>query len=364
MSSLRVSSCERTVIRQSPSATPFGAAVAGMLIWCAATNALAQTPHDTSPVIQISQTEATCSDNDEAVNAATESRPKGIDISLPAQQKAVARRLVEEAKQSVIQGDMAKARNLARRAADIPTTWDLTELTPERLLRELDFIAANQQGTDHESAEADLTDSEARQPLRKLARDNAAFPGGWTSTDGVRRIPTEALDISQDSEEDDSRLPTFDDQTAPIPANGYGYADANQLAVSADGDAPLVHTPGPFAGPAVIDVRVHDFNSSSDTGATQPASITTLILINLASALFGGLVVLVGVLYYILKKFGPRPEFVLKVEVASNGGETRMTNVASPPPHGLRVAPISARREQPEDAAMHEQFLSTQNTAA
>jgi hypothetical protein len=422
MSPDHVSSDVRTAIRRALKVSPLSAAVAGVLVWCSTTDARAQAPGDKTPAFQVTATEATHSaeNNPATVSAgvserqrklhatpvasevdiwrgnrttearvkviemgqparngvrqiAGEARPKVIDVGMQSQQKAAAKRLVEEARQAAIRGDIARASDLARRAADIPATWDLTELTPERLLKELEIIAANQTeataeptATDHPSLEASPT-----HPLRELVSDRANTHGGWSSTDGVQRIPTEALDIDQETEEAETAQPGVDNEAVPYPANSFSNYHPYQPAGTADGDAPLTAAPGPFAAPAVIDVRVHDFNSSSDNSATPSTSIASLILINLASALFGGLVVLVGVLYYILKKFGPRPEFVVKIiEVAaSNRGSAGMENVA--PAHSLRVAPITAMRmqreeelEQQREDAGPQGFESTQSTAA
>ncbi|MBI5758510.1 MAG: hypothetical protein HZA46_08340 [Planctomycetales bacterium] len=422
MSPDHVSSDARPVIRGVLKATPLSAAVAGVLVWCVTTEARAQAPGDKAPVLQVTESESTHSTKGDSATAspvvsdrqrklhaapvaseveiwrgnrtteskvkviemgrptrnsmrqiAGEARPKVIDVGMQSQQKAAAKRLVEEARQAAIRGDIARASNLARRAADIPATWDLTELTPERLLRELEVIAANQTEDTAEPTVTDLPISETSppQPLRGLVSDRANAHGGWSSTDGVQRIPTEAIDIDQEPEEAETVQPDVDCERVPVPVDNFSNYHPFQPAGTADGDAPLSTAPGPFAAPAVIDVRVHDFNSSSDNSATPSTSIASLILINLASALFGGLVVLVGVLYYILRKFGPRPEFVVKVvEVAaSNGGSAGMENVASA--HSLRVAPITAMRMQRDEEFEHQRedagpqtLESTQSTAA
>jgi hypothetical protein len=374
MSPVRISSRERAEIHCTRSTTPIGTAVLGTLVWFAATVALGQSASDKAAILKVAEVR-TIRDGDHVDNDSangpqgiiklpaalvakgietqrgsrtTESRPPTTDNSMQTPPRTAARRLLDEAKQATIQGDIAKARNLAARAADIPATWDLTELTPERLLRELDVIAANQPDTDGESAEDDPLGSEAAQSLTEPAGEKATSPGGWTSNEGVRHIPTEVPDIARPAETDNSDQPLFDARTNSVSNDIDAEAD-HDLPVGghATGDAQFGHTPDPFVQPAVIDVRVHDFNSSSHAADNQPVSISSLILINLSCALFGGLVVLIGALYYIPKKLGPHPEFVLRVEISNNEGAAGSVNIT--PSHTLRVAPISAMNDQRQE---------------
>jgi hypothetical protein len=279
------------------------------------------------------------------------------------QRKSIAIGLLEEARRAAIRGDEARARNLVRKAADIPTIWDSNELTPERFLRELDRRG---------SAFADA-DTAKKLPRSLRSVTSPADPNSQTNA----TPSSDERDATLNSDEDDSApqafrrsskgdLPTTfapeastSDAADQKPVENLTTIDSNFVeTVAASSDVPIDAPELEFReirGPSsdrVLDVRVHDFspsNNHAETGTLPPFVVSFTSL--LAALLAVSLILAAGV-YVLLRRLASRGGIVVRIEI----GTSRMPpdEASADRSRLLRLAPMSAEDCESQPAAAPE----------
>lgn len=273
---------------------------------------------------------------------------------LSARRKSAAAQLLNEAKRAAIRGDEARARSLASRAAEIPTTWDTSELTPERFLRELnrrDGIFADTELPRVSNRVAGFAND---QPDQTRSAETATIPDGQPTASGgidgsatiqaFRRVPSHVLDSVEDLE-----APVNESRTESALENrgspASDFVDQAGVSNETQADPPALDIPGQasFSAAPVMDVRVHDFSSATGD-SNGHASLSSQILVSLASILAAGLIgalVLLGICLILLRKLGSRGNIVFKIEL--NSGKPQVDDGPTDSSQVLRLAQISTR---------------------
>lgn len=332
-------------LRNSSSGPPIflvSPAVIGAMIALAASSALAQ-----------STTERT-------TNGSHTVQPQVFDFSVKNRQKAETKQLLRDAREAVSQGHIQKARRLLQQAAELPWSGEPGELSPQRLLRELDTLPKNDESprpnhslsnipTITELSESTAEEEVQTEPARKPFKQSSQKQTAKVHAADVRHSDRTSLLLSRSvtsgqqtasSADDEETSPTADEQRPEM----------EQLNAERRREYIVLHATS--AAPPVPDQDRRDstVTASVDPKIHQAASSSGQTLVNFStvvlSALFGAVVVLIGVLLFLLKKFGPNPTIVFKVEMTSTGREAEPTERSSPP--SLRIAPIYAMRMQEE----------------
>ncbi len=346
----------QNVLRNASSRPPIlivSATVIGAMIAVTASLALAQ-----------SATERTA-------NGSRTVQPQVLDFSVKNRQKAETKQLLQDARNAVPQGPVQKARGLIKPAAELPMNRDLGEKSPQNLIREIDVLTGNEEArryklppteipTISELAEPALEDEAPTGPAhtprqRTSQRQNSSghtadvSPDDWSS----RPKPRSAARFSAHEE---LNSPAFADQRT----------DAEQVNANGGREYIILHAtstvPPVPDGPGRDSTTTASASTANKTTANSEQTLATFSTVIL-SALFGAVLVLVGLLLFLLKKFGPHPTFVFKVEMTNSGREAEPAAERSSPP-ALRIAPIYAmkmqeeaeREQQQEEAMMQKVF--------
>jgi hypothetical protein len=248
--------------------------------------------------------------------------------------KSEALRLLNEAKRAVGRGDEARARSLARKAAEIPTTWDTRELTPERFLRELDRRGVSPAGIDGSRAVESLPapadphilpqPPALAAPIEPAATASRNALEADTVIEPFRRQPkslAESTDETDGSELDSAGAPPLSDST-----DGHSSFVEQASANDASGDAAVLDLAGPssYSDARMLDVRVHDFstsgtgrhvNSSTGNFLTQLAGVVVAIALTM-------LIVGLGCVL-LARRLVARGDIVIRIEVGAASAGSR-----------------------------------------
>ncbi len=327
----------QNVLRNASSGPPIfivSATVIGAMIAMTASFALAQ-----------SATERTA-------NGRRTVQPQVLDFSEKNRQKAEAKQLLQDARNAVPQGPAQKTRGLIKRAAELPLNDVLTGNEDARRHK----LPPAEIPTISELAEPALEDEDPTGPAhaphqRTSQRQN---PSGHTADDdwSSRQKPRSAARLSHPGSTHEEPNPSaFADKRT----------DVEQ--VNANGGREYIILHAASTVPPVPNGHGRDSTTTASASTANSeqtlATFSTVIL----SALFGAVLVLVGLLLFLLKKFGPHPTFVIKVEMTNTGREAEPAAERSAPP-ALRIAPIYAmkmqeeaeREQQQEEAMMQKVF--------
>lgn len=286
-------------------------------------------------------------------------QPQVFDFSVKNRQKAETKQLLQDAREAVAQGHIQKARGLLQRAAELPWNGDLGEKSPQRLLRELDTLTNNDEArrsarsqasipTITELAEPAAENEDQTEPAHKSLKrssqkqildDHATNARQADRTSRLSSRSATHVPQSVSSADDEETSPRAEEQR---PEMEQVNADRRrEYIVLQAAVAPPV--PDQHGGDSTVTAAV-DLKASQSTSSSEQTLVnfSTVVL----SALFGAVLVLVGVLLFLLKKFGPNPTIVFKVEMTNTGRDADPNERSSPP--SLRIAPIYAMRMQEE----------------
>lgn len=166
-------------------------------------------------------------------------QPKVIDFTRLIRQKAEARRLLDKARQSAESGDMDGARRHAEKAAALPIDWNLTELSPDKFLEQLDSgsfdsAPAEDVASQREVIELPVKTTPSRRPRSEVieiappVRERQADSKSKSEPRSLRDLgfksSNSADDASASNDEDDSEnggrrltpIPSLEDLAAPL----------------------------------------------------------------------------------------------------------------------------------------------------
>lgn len=268
--------------------------------------------------------------------------------------KSEALRLLNEAKRAVGRGDEARARSLARKAAEIPTTWDTRELTPERFLRELDRRGVSPASIDGSRAVESLPSpadsrvlpqpSALAAPTDPVAPASRNEPEADTVIEPFRRQPKSLAESTDET--DGSELNSADPPPMSDSNNEHSSFVEQASANDASGDGAVLELAGPssISDARMLDVRVHDFstagtgshvNSSTGNFLTQLASLVAAIALTMLIVGFGCVL--------LARRLVSRGDIVIRIEVGSASAWSRNDEFDRAQP--LRLARVSASED-------------------
>lgn len=176
---------------------------------------------------------------------------------------------------------------------------------------------------------------------RKLARDDVF--GGWTPSEPFRRAPRSTPNAFAERHE------TSELVQAAEPTVESDIPETNQTSIAVGqeslADAPAIDFNGPASqlSSPVLDVRVHDFNTNTSDSVGHTDSFLSQTVVCLISILVAGLIggsLLLGCLSAWLRRFGPRVNIVLRIEL--NDRRSKAADLASAHSPPIRLASISA----------------------
>lgn len=296
-------------------------------------------------------------------------QPQVYDFSWKNRQKAESKKLLQNAREAANQGHAQKARELIQQAAELPINWDLEEASPQttprgreewtrgsevqlsdRQFAEVPTVSelAEPSADEEEQAET-LRESFRRQSQRKTSVGHSTDVRSESLTSTQQRRSANTLSSTSSAGHEESTPSLAADQPS----------EAEQVNAARGHKAIGHHTTSTARG--VNDREVAAAASLSPTGSSSAAKSEQALVsysIIILSALFGAVVVLIGLLLFLLKKFGPNPTFVFKVEM-TNTGRDAISNDRPASPPSLRIAPIyamkmqeEAEREQQQEEAM------------
>lgn len=288
-------------------------------------------------------------------------QPQVLDFSWKNRQKAETKQLLQDAKEAAVRGHTQKARDLVHQAAELPVNWNADKGSPQNLLQELDSLP-NQEPSraDHSlqeipsvselaepASEDEIQAARLRRPFKQHGQKSARTHGNTDEeTDDPEDLRTHSRSSSTLSPNTDSKL---EKQNSRATAN----RPAGLEPINGDRGREYIILHAAAASPAANEAVDREGKTSSSVGASTNGSTTGSepIVANLSShllaALLGAVVMMVGLLLVLLKKFGPNPTFVFKVEMTNSGREAAV--VERPTSPALRIAPIYAMKMQMEE---------------
>ncbi len=313
-----------------------------------------------SPILAQSATERTANGN-RAV------QPQVLDFSVKNRQKAESKQLLQDARNAVTQGQAHKARGLIKPAAELPMNRELGEKSSQNLIREIDVLTGNEEAQHSNRSLTDIpTISELAEPALEDETPTGPTHAPRQRTSQRQNSNGHTADVSHDDwssrqkHRSATRLSQFPGSVheEPNPSTvAERRTDAEHVNANGGREYIVLHATSNVP-PVVPDGQGRDSTVAASAGsrASQSASSSEQTLVNFStvvlSALFGAVVVLVGVLLFLLKKFGPNPTIVFKVEMSNTGHVAEPADRSAPP--ALRIAPIYAMKMQ-EDAEREQQ---------
>lgn len=337
-----------------PSLITTSATVVGAVILLAASQTFAQTA------------------SEQTANGGHTFQPQVYDFSWRNRQKAETKKLLQNAREAAAQGHAQKARGLIQQAAELPINWDLEEASPQATPREHDGrtidTEAHESGrsfteipTVSELAEPATAEEEHAETLRESFRRKSQRK---TSVGHSTDMRSESLTPPQQrrsvKEFSSTSSAAHEELNPSIPVDQPKKSE--QVNTDRGQEAIVLHTTS--AAPSTGDVPGREVAATTSLSPTvnSPAANSEQALVSysiiILSALFGAVVVLIGLLLFLLRKFGPNPTFVFKVEMTNTGRDALSTERPAPAP-SLRIAPIyamkmqeEAEREQQQEEAM------------
>lgn len=312
--------------------------------------------------------------SEQPANGGRTFQPQVYDFTWKNRQKAETKKLLQDARDAAAQGQTRKARGLIQQAAELPINWDLDEASPQALPRELedeDQPSDTESPTprrqfadvptvselaipsaDEEEQVETLRESFQRQRQRKTSIDRSADSRSESLTSPQQRRSANSLSSTATigHEESDSSIAANQPTEVEHVHVDQGQKASIFHATPATSSADNVHGRESAASTAL--------STTANNSTAHPEQALVSYSIIVLSALFGAVVVLIGLLLFLLKKFGPNPTFVFKVEM-TNTGRDAVSNERPAPPPSLRIAPIyamqmqeEAEREQQQEEAM------------
>ena len=349
------------LLRETSSEPPFitmSVTVIGALILLAGSQAIAQPAAERT------------------ANGSHSIQPQVFDFSFKNRQKTETKQLLQDARDAAAQGHAQKARKLIQQAAELPMNWELDEGSPETHLRGIGDRPSNAEARQSDRRLADIpTISELSEPDPEIDAQIEPNRGAFKHLSQGQKTISNAADVQNDdltsrrksrSGIGSSQVPGSARESASFSTSADQQTEMEQVNAGRHREYVVLHATS--SAPSVSDVHGHDnaMTTSLDPTTNKSASNSEQTLVNLStivlSALFGAVVVLVGVLLFLLMKFGPNPTIVCKVEMTNTGREAEPTERSSPP--SLRIAPIYAMRmkeeaeqeQQQEEAMMRKVF--------
>lgn len=343
-----------------PSLSATSALVVGAVVLLAASQAFAQ------------------SASEQTANDGRMFQPQVYDFSWKNRQKAETKKLLQNAREAAAQGHAQKARGLIQQAAELPINWDLEEASPQttphehngrtsgaevqtsgRPFAEIPSVSELAEPSTVEEEQAETPrESFRRQSQRKTSVGHSADVRSESLTSSQQLRSASGFSSTSNAAHEESNPSMTADQPT----------EAEQINAGRGREAIVLHTTS--TAPSTGDVHGREVAAvttslsptvNSPTTNSEQALVSYSIII--LSALFGAVVVLIGLLLFLLKKFGPNPTFVFKVEMTNSGRDT-LSNERPAPPPSLRIAPIYAmkmqeeaeREQQQEEAMMRKVF--------
>lgn len=284
-------------------------------------------------------------------------QPQVYDFTWKNRQKAETKRLLQDAREAAAQGQTQKARGLLQKAAELPINWDLDEASPQALPPERDDQPSDAElpapgrrfadvptvselaipSTDEDEQVQTLRESFQRRSQRKTSMERSADSRDDRLSSPPQRHSADSSHAGR--EESDARIAAEQPKEVDHVNLDHGHKASILQAV------PTTRSADNQQDRATAATTAFGTTASNSTAPPEQALVSYSIIV--LSALFGAVVVLIGLLLFLLKKFGPNPTFVFKVEM-TNTGRDAVSNERPAPPPPLRIAPIYAMRMQEE----------------
>lgn len=285
-------------------------------------------------------------------------QPQVLDFSWKNRQKAESKQLLQDARDAAKQGKAQRARDLIHRASELPVNWYADDESPETLSEELDSIPKREATRPGRDLEEIPSVSDLAEPASEDESRTTRFRGGAKQRDQRSTHSSGNADDVSESSSDSLTAPPSTATFLPNPDSALETLRSAKSASRSSGfDSPANGDRGRefiiLHAASANEVQEHERTVSATSvmpmkgNASTPeptiANLSSLLL----AALLGAVVMMVGLLLVLLKKFGPNPTFVFKVEMTNSGREAAVTDRSASP--ALRIAPIYAMKMQMEE---------------